>query len=79
MVVRICSEVSCGCSTPECFRVTNHGDLFIFTNEDTNKQYSLSKNLFYRGLTTKSLTVNNMNVSSHGIDKLISSFGLGEL
>lgn len=77
MIVRVCSEVSCGCSNPECFKVTNHGDLFIFTNEDTNKQYSLSKDLFYKSLNTKSLVVSNMSVSSHGIDKLISSFGLG--
>lgn len=78
MIVRVCSEVNCGCSTPECFRVTNHGDLFIFTNEDTNRQYSLSRDLFYRGLNTKSLIVSNLTVSSQGIDKLISSFGLGD-
>lgn len=79
MVVRVCSEVGCGCSTPDCFRVTNHGDLFIFINEDTRKQYSVSKNLFFTGLSTKSLSISNVNISSTGIEKLIASFGFGDL
>lgn len=77
MMVRVCSEINCGCSTPDCFKVTNHGDLFIFVNEDTNKQYSLSKDMFYKGLLSKSLSVNESSISSHGIEKLISSFGTG--
>lgn len=79
MVVRVCSDVSCGCSTPECFRVTNHGDLFIFTNEDTQRQYSVSKDIFYQGLSTKSLSVSNVKVSANGISKLITAFGVGGL
>lgn len=77
MAVRVCSEISCGCSTPDCFKVSNHGDLFIFINEDTNKQYAVSKDLFFSGLINKSLSVNNFTINNNGIEKLINSFGTG--
>jgi hypothetical protein len=77
MSIRVCSEVSCGCSTPDCFKVTNHGDLFIFVNEDTNRRYSVSKDLFFSGLVNKSLSINNFIISPQGIEKLINSFGTG--
>lgn len=77
MSIRVCSEVSCGCSTPDCFKVTNHGDLFVFVNEDTHRQYAVSKDLFFSGLVNKSLSVNNFIISPQGIEKLINSFGTG--
>lgn len=67
MQIRVCGDLSCGCSSPDCYKVTDHGDVFIFVNEDTNEKYSLSRDMILLGLNNNSVAINKqkLNKSAH--------------
>lgn len=73
--MRVCAEVTCGCSNVDCYKITQHGDLFIFAHEDTNKQYSLTKDIFLASVKAKSVKVAGQNLNKSAVAKLYEEYG----
>lgn len=73
--MRVCSEVTCGCSTVDCYKITEHGDLFIFSHEDNNKQYSLTRDIFLSFVKSKSMKIAGQNLNRSAIEKLYDAYG----
>lgn len=74
-MIRACTEITCGCSSPDCYQVEKQGDFFVFINEDTNQQFIVAIETFSSGLTSKSLAINGQNLSQNAIAKLAKIFG----
>lgn len=74
--MRICTEVSCGCTTPDCYKVTVYENVVIFTDEETNKQYSMSKDLVILGANTNSLAVDKKKVNKNSYARLKEFLGI---
>lgn len=72
--MRVCSEVSCGCSDIDCYTVSVFRDLYIFTDESTNKQYSYTKDVLAEKIKLKSVTINGQNLNKSSIEKLKNQY-----